>query len=93
MQKFLAILVGSALALLIQACRTPTPAQEDRLTPFVDPFIGTAGHGHTYPGAAYPFGQIQLSPDNVTDGWDPPRRLFSTRRFITQCSSRCCSPI
>ncbi|MBK9390750.1 MAG: GH92 family glycosyl hydrolase [Bacteroidetes bacterium] len=42
----------------------------ERLTDFVDPFIGTAYHGHTYPGAAYPFGQIQLSPDNGTQGWD-----------------------
>jgi predicted alpha-1,2-mannosidase len=42
----------------------------DRLTDFVDPFIGTAAHGHTYPGAAWPFGQIQLSPDNGTQGWD-----------------------
>lgn len=42
----------------------------DRLTDFVDPFIGTAYHGHTYPGAAFPFGQVQLSPDNGTQGWD-----------------------
>ena len=33
------------------------------LTQFVDPFIGTGGHGHTFPGATYPFGMIQLSPD------------------------------
>ena len=44
--------------------------QQDRLTDFVDPFIGTAFHGHTYPGATFPFGQIQLSPDNGTQGWD-----------------------
>ena len=30
---------------------------------FVDPFIGTGGHGHTYPGATAPFGMVQLSPD------------------------------
>ena len=30
---------------------------------FVDPFIGTGGHGHTYPGASALFGMIQLSPD------------------------------
>ena len=41
-----------------------------KLTDFVDPFIGTAFHGHTFPGAAYPFGQVQLSPDNGTQGWD-----------------------
>lgn len=37
---------------------------------YVNPFIGTAGHGHTFPGAALPFGMIQLSPDNGTEGWD-----------------------
>lgn len=37
---------------------------------YVNPFIGTAGHGHTYPGATLPFGMIQLSPDNGTSGWD-----------------------
>lgn len=36
----------------------------------VDPFIGTGGHGHTYPGAALPFGMVQLSPDTRLTGWD-----------------------
>ena len=40
------------------------------LTRYVDPFIGTGGHGHTYPGATVPFGMIQLSPDNGISGWD-----------------------
>jgi len=69
MTKIYSILCG--ILLLFATC-TPTPkqTQQDRLTDFVDPFIGTAFHGHTYPGAAYPFGQIQLSPDNGTQGWD-----------------------
>jgi len=37
---------------------------------FVNPFIGTGGHGHTYPGAQYPYGMMQLSPDTRKDGWD-----------------------
>jgi predicted alpha-1,2-mannosidase len=37
---------------------------------YVDPFIGTGGHGHNYPGAVLPFGMVQLSPDNGTQGWD-----------------------
>lgn len=37
---------------------------------YVDPFIGTADHGHVYPGATVPFGSVQLSPDNGTQGWD-----------------------
>src|ERR1700685_2102529 len=35
----------------------------------VDPFIGTAGDGNTFPGASLPFGMIQWSPDTGTDGW------------------------
>jgi predicted alpha-1,2-mannosidase len=44
--------------------------QTEDLTRYVDPFIGTGYHGHTFPGPALPFGQIQLSPDNGRDGWD-----------------------
>ena len=36
----------------------------------VNPFIGTGGHGHTYPGATMPFGMVQLSPDTRLEGWD-----------------------
>lgn len=43
---------------------------EKNLTNYVDPFIGTGGHGHTYPGATVPFGMIQLSPDNGNSAWD-----------------------
>jgi putative alpha-1,2-mannosidase len=39
-------------------------------TSFVDPFLGTGGHGHVYPGATVPFGMVQLSPDNGDEGWD-----------------------
>ncbi len=37
---------------------------------YVDPFIGTGGHGHTYPGVTLPHGMVQLSPDTRLDGWD-----------------------
>ncbi|WP_194849936.1 GH92 family glycosyl hydrolase [Nonlabens antarcticus] len=40
------------------------------LTEYVNPFVGTGGHGHTYPGATMPFGMMQLSPDTRLDGWD-----------------------
>jgi predicted alpha-1,2-mannosidase len=36
----------------------------------VNPFIGTGGHGHTFPGAIVPFGMVQLSPDTRLTGWD-----------------------
>jgi predicted alpha-1,2-mannosidase len=37
---------------------------------YVNTFIGTGGHGHTYPGATMPFGMVQLSPDTRLEGWD-----------------------
>lgn len=36
----------------------------------VDLFVGTGGHGHTYPGATRPFGMVQLSPDTYNADWD-----------------------
>lgn len=55
------------ITMLIQLL--PTHAQTD-YSQYVNPFIGTGGHGHTYPGAVYPFGMMQLSPDTRLDGWD-----------------------
>ena len=37
---------------------------------YVNPMVGTDFHGHTFPGAAYPFGMVQLSPDTREDNWD-----------------------
>lgn len=72
-------MIQSRFAVLLCAClllsaagerKAPRPAVNP-LT-FVNPFIGTGGHGHTYPGATAPFGMVQLSPDtrpNTMD-WD-----------------------
>ncbi len=43
---------------------------EKALTSYVNPLVGTDGHGHTFPGAIVPFGQIQPSPDTRLEGWD-----------------------
>jgi putative alpha-1,2-mannosidase len=45
-------------------------AQKKDYTRWVNPFIGTGGHGHTFPGATMPFGMVQLSPDTRIDNWD-----------------------
>lgn len=45
-------------------------ADTSALYALVNPFIGTGGHGHTYPGVSMPFGMVQLSPDTRLDGWD-----------------------
>ncbi|TCJ19158.1 glycoside hydrolase family 92 protein [Flaviaesturariibacter flavus] len=59
------------LRLLVLALAFPASllAQKD-YTRLVNPFIGTGGHGHTYPGASVPFGMMQLSPDTRMDDWD-----------------------
>ncbi len=57
--------------LMFGGCNIPKdiPSQ-DRLINFVDPFIGTGGHGHVFPGATTPFGMVQLSPNNGVSDWD-----------------------
>ncbi len=54
------------LVLGLAACQSEVNQPID----YVNPFIGTGGHGHTYPGAAHPFGMMQLSPDSRLEGWD-----------------------
>jgi predicted alpha-1,2-mannosidase len=57
----------TTLLLVLAGCAAEPPAD---LASAVDPFIGTGGHGHTYPGASVPFGMVQLSPDTRLTGWD-----------------------
>ncbi|WP_320780557.1 GH92 family glycosyl hydrolase [Streptomyces sp. CRN 30] len=56
----IAALLGTALAGPSAHAVTPL---DGRLTDLVNPFIGTENEGNTYPGAAVPFGMVQLSPD------------------------------
>ncbi len=51
-------------------CSVVGPVGAGQYTKYVNPFVGTDGHGHTYPGAAVPFGMVQLSPDTRVEGWD-----------------------
>jgi putative alpha-1,2-mannosidase len=57
------------LFLLIALSFSATAAAQTGAYDEVDPFIGTAGGGNTFPGATLPFGMIQWSPDTNTDGW------------------------
>ena len=54
------------LLAFINSCKHEIQYQD--LTKWVNPFIGTGGHGHTYPGASLPFGMVQLSPDTRLSG-------------------------
>ena len=61
------ILLGGLLLLgTVFSC---TQAEQDYAS-YVNPFIGTGGHGHTYPGAVVPNGMIQPSPDTRIYEWD-----------------------
>ncbi|WP_242202176.1 GH92 family glycosyl hydrolase [Aestuariivivens insulae] len=51
-------------------CTQQANETNEKLTAFVNPFIGTDGPGNTYPGATVPFGMVQLSPDIGIPGWD-----------------------
>ena len=70
MKKFLLVLSILLLFSCSNKSNISTVQKELPLINFVNPFIGTGGHGHTYPGATMPFGMIQLSPDTRLEGWD-----------------------
>ena len=63
------ILISSFLILFLSCNQTSSKLDFDPLS-FVDPFVGTGFHGHTFPGATVPFGMVQLSPDTHIMGWD-----------------------
>ncbi|WP_445714415.1 GH92 family glycosyl hydrolase [Flavobacterium sp.] len=57
--------------LIVLAFLSITFSQAQDFARHVNPFIGTGGHGHTFPGATVPYGMVQLSPDTRIDGsWD-----------------------
>lgn len=68
MKRKICCFAGIAGVLLLSSCGT-LPEQVD-CAEYVNPFIGTGGHGHTYPGAVLPHGMIQPGPDTRIHGWD-----------------------
>ena len=59
------------MLLCLAACSTePKADYVAEPANYVDPFIGTGGHGHTFPGATVPFGMVQFSPDTRMNDWD-----------------------
>ena len=47
-----------------------TAQAQQKPTAFVDPFIGSAEHGHVFVGANVPFGGVQLGPTQIAQTWD-----------------------
>lgn len=70
MRLFSFLLVACCwLSVSCQQNTTQKNSAEDPLL-FVDPFIGTGFHGHTFPGATVPNSMVQLSPDTHLMGWE-----------------------
>ena len=68
MKRFQHLLAAAALVSLA-ACSAPQSGSED-LTRWVDPKIGTGGHGHVFVGANVPFGLVQVGPTSIPQDWD-----------------------
>ena len=70
MKKTILFLQAAVLGLLA-ACSQPSGEEQLRNeVQYVNPFIGTGFHGHTFPGATRPFALVQVSPDTHIMGWD-----------------------
>ncbi len=69
-QRFFSASLRLCGLFLLLAAFGPLAAQTKDYSRWVNPFIGTGGHGHTFPGATVPFGMVQLSPDTRIDNWD-----------------------
>ncbi|MGK6323205.1 GH92 family glycosyl hydrolase [Sphingomonas sp. DT-51] len=78
------LLAGSALAALGASASTAAVAGRAGAPAATAPdlFVGTGGHGHTFPGATLPFGMVQLSPDTNNFGWDACSGYHQSDRSI-----------
>ena len=56
--------------LLAAGCSSVETTQPIIYTDFVDPTIGTGGHGHVFYGANVPYGFVQLGPTSIPQKWD-----------------------
>ena len=68
-----ALLLACAVGCNAPVEKAPAPPIPDAIAApeaAINPFVGTGGHGHTFPGATVPFGMVQLSPDSRLEGWD-----------------------
>ncbi|WP_430811432.1 MULTISPECIES: GH92 family glycosyl hydrolase [unclassified Carboxylicivirga] len=81
--KHLATVLISLIFLTLLGCVSPEKEDNERLTSYVNPFMGTDGPGNTYPGATMPFGMVQLSPDIGVPGWDRIAGYFYPDTIIT----------
>ena len=69
-KKNLLILISIVTLVGCQTRNKQNKVAENNFTQFVDPFIGSGGHGHVFVGANVPFGGVQVGPSNFYKGWD-----------------------
>ena len=70
----------------LNSCTAPT--NEKDYSVFVNPFIGTGGHGHTFPGAVVPHGMIQPSPDTRLMAGTPVQAIIMKTLPLTDSHTR-----
>ena len=63
-------LLTAAMLLMTVACSEQQGRPDDSFTRYVDPKIGTGGHGHVFVGANVPFGMVQAGPTSIPQQWD-----------------------
>ena len=78
------LVIGLSLLGMVSAC-SPAPQAKDNVEEdycqYVNPFIGNADNGHTFPGACAPFGLIQASPESGVGSWRYCYRRFRPDAF------------
>lgn len=57
-----------SILLMLTACVQQKDSES--LTQYIDPHIGSGGHGHVFVGASVPFGMVQLGPTSIPQEWD-----------------------
>lgn len=60
------VIIAASAALVLAGCAGSQPDY----AAYVDPYIGSGGHGHVFVGASVPFGMVQLGPQQIRDAWD-----------------------
>ena len=71
MRNSLKILAAVPFIALAAVCCSPSYNSEGQVfTSYVDPLIGSGGHGHVFVGANVPFGMVQLGPTSIPQEWD-----------------------
>jgi hypothetical protein len=80
--RFSCSMLAAALAAAFSVASAATADRTQDLAHYVNPMIGTGGHGHTFPGPTLPFGMIQPGPDTRLTGWDGSSAYHDSDRVV-----------